>query len=79
MPQEIFEKLCIKLRPSTQTNKGFRDPVSVEKQVAAALYYLADEGRMRKVANSFGIEKWTISIIIWRFIFTLEKFSRATI
>ena len=42
MPQEIFEKLCIKLRPSIQKNKGFRDPVSVEKQVAAGLYYLVE-------------------------------------
>ena len=71
MPQEIFEKLCIKLRPSIQKNKGFRDPVSVEKQVAAALYYLADEGRMRKVANSFGIEKWPISKIIRHALFLL--------
>ena len=71
MPQEIFEKLCIKLRPSIQKNKGFRDPVSVEKQVVAALYYLADEGRMRIVANSYGIEKWTISKIIRHVLFLL--------
>ena len=69
MPQEIFGKLCIEVRPSIQKNKGFRDPVSVEKQVAAALYYLADEGRMRTVANSFGIEKWTIWKIIRRVLF----------
>ena len=69
MPQEIFEKLCIKLRPSIQKNKGFRDRVSVEKQVAAALYYLAYEGRVRKVANSFGIENWTISKMIRRVLF----------
>ena len=80
MPQEIFEKLCIKLRPSIQKNKGFRDPVSVEKQVVAALYYLADEGRIQKVANSFGIEKWTISKIIKSvFFFALEKFSLVSI
>ena len=42
IPQEIFEKLCTMLRPSIQKNKGFRDPVSLKKQVAAALYYLAD-------------------------------------
>ena len=56
MPQEIFEKLCIKLRPSIQKNKGFGDAVSVEKQVAVALYYHADEGRMQKVANYCGIK-----------------------
>ena len=37
--------------------------------MAVALYYLADEGRMRKVANSFDIEKWTISKIIRRVLF----------
>ena len=71
MPQEIFQKLCIKLRPSIQKNIGFRDPASVEKQVAAALYYLADKGRMRKVANSFGTGKWTISRIIRCVLFLL--------
>ena len=67
MSQESFEKLCIELRPYIQKNKiRFRDPISVEKQVAATLHYLADEGRMRKVSNSFGIEKSTVSKIIRR-------------
>ena len=57
MPQENFEKLCTKLRPV--------------KQVAAALYYLVDEGRMRKVANYFSIGKSTISEIIRRVLFLL--------
>ena len=61
MLQESFEKLCTKLRPYIQKNKGFQDPISVEKQVAAALYYCANEGRIRKVANSVDIEKSTIS------------------
>ena len=69
MPQEIFKKLCIKLRPPIQKNKGFQDAVSVEKKVTAALYYLTDEGRMRKVANSFRIEKKTILKIIRRVLF----------
>ena len=46
MPQESFEKLCNKLKPYIQKNKGLQDPISVEKQVAATLYYLADEGRV---------------------------------
>ena len=71
MPQESFEKLCTKLRPYIQKNKGFQDPIFVEKQATAALYYLADEGRMRKVANSFGIVKPTISKIIMRVLFLL--------
>ena len=35
-------------------------PVLVERRVAVTLYYLADEGRMRKVANAFGIGKSTV-------------------
>ena len=43
----------------------------MEKQVAVALYYFADKGRMPKVANSFGIGKLTISKIIKRVLFLL--------
>ena len=67
--QESFEKLYTKLRPYILKNKGFRDPISVAKQLTAALYYLADEDRMRKVANSFGIGKSTILKIIRRVLF----------
>ena len=35
-------------------------PLSVEKRVAVTLCYLADEQRMRKVANAFGIGKSTV-------------------
>ena len=72
MPQENFEKLCTKLRPYIQKNKGFQDPISVEKQVAAA-YYLADECKMRKVANSCHIGKSAILKIIRRALFLLQK------
>ena len=40
--------------------------MSVETQVAVTLYYLADEGRMRKVSNSFGLGKATVSKVIRR-------------
>ena len=64
MSQESFEKLCTEVRRYIQKNKTtFQDPISVEKQVAA-LYYLADEGRMRKVENSFGIGKSAVSKMI---------------
>ena len=38
-----------------------RKPTDIKKQVVIVLYYLADEGRMRKTANAFGIAKWTVS------------------
>ena len=44
----------------------FREPVSVETQVAVTLYYLADEGRIRKISNTFGLGKSTVSTIIRR-------------
>ena len=79
MPQKMFQKLCTKLRPYNQKTKGFRDPISVEKQVGAALYYLADEGRMRQVANSFSIKKSRkLSGIVFTFVFPLYLFNKAT-
>ena len=38
--------------------------VPVNKRVAASLYYMSDEGAIRKVVNAFGIVKSTVSIII---------------
>ena len=61
MSEASFYMLCEELRPylTKQTTK-LRKPVSVETQVAATLYYLADEGRMRKVSNSLGLGKATV-------------------
>ena len=41
-------------------------PLSVEKQVVVTLYYIADEGRMRMVANAFCIGKSTVSKVVRR-------------
>ena len=43
-----------------------RSPVEVERQVALALYYLSDEGRLRKTANAFGLSRPCISVIVRR-------------
>ena len=43
-----------------------RKAVNVEVQLAAMLYYLAGEGRLRKVANAFGLAGSTVSVIIRR-------------
>ena len=40
--------------------------MSAETQVAVTLYYLADQGRMRKVSNSFGLGKATVSKVVCR-------------
>ena len=67
MSEASFYMLCEELRPylTKQTTK-LQKPASVETQVAATLYYLADEGRMRKVSNSFGLGKATVSKVIRR-------------
>ena len=63
-----FMKLCNQLRPYIEKKTTrFRKPLSVETQVAIMLYYVADEGRMQKVANTFGIAKCTVSVVV-RFV-----------
>ena len=47
-------------------------PTSVEKQGAMTLYYLADEGRLRKVANAFGVSRSTVSLAIRRVCFVIS-------
>ena len=40
--------------------------LDVERQVALTLYYLSDEGRMRKTANAFGLSRSSVSVVIRR-------------
>ena len=44
-------------------------PLSVEKRVGVTLYYLADKGRMRKVANAFGVGKSTVFKLVRSWLF----------
>ena len=57
MSENWFYMLCEELRPylTTKQTTKLQKSVSVETQVAITLYYLADEGRMRKISNSFGL------------------------
>ena len=41
-------------------------PVSSKAQLALTLYYLSDEGRLRKVADVFGLSRSCCSLIIRR-------------
>ncbi|CAL9706527.1 unnamed protein product [Knipowitschia caucasica] len=45
---------------------NMRAPVGVLKKVACTLYYLGDEGRLRKTANAFGLARGTVSLIVRR-------------
>lgn len=67
MHRGTFYKLCDELRPFiTRQATNMRQPIDVEKQVAVTLYYLSDEGRLRKTANAFGLSRASVSIIIRR-------------
>lgn len=58
MTKQSFYKLCDELRLYIERQATvMRTPVSVEKQVAITLYYLSDEGRLRKTANAFGVSR----------------------
>jgi hypothetical protein len=62
-----FFKLTDMLRPYIEHQvTHMRSPVPVETQVAITLNYLSDEGRLRKVANAFGISRSSCSIIVRR-------------
>ena len=67
MSRPTFLLLCEELRPFVQKKAtNMRLPVDVERQVASTLYYLSDEGRIRKTANAFGLSRSVISNIIRR-------------
>ncbi|CAB4017745.1 nuclease HARBI1 [Paramuricea clavata] len=67
MSKPNFLKLCNQLRPYLEKKTTrYRKPLSVETQVAITLYYVADEGRLQKVANAFGSARCTASVVIRR-------------
>ena len=62
-----FFDLVSLLRPYTERQVTImRSPISPETQVALTLYHFSDEGRLQKVANSFGLSRSVCSIIIRR-------------
>ena len=67
MQRDTFYKICSELRPYIDRQiTNMRQPIDVEKQAAVTLYYLSDEGCLRKIANAFGISWASTSIIIRR-------------
>ena len=67
MTKTSFYTVFDELRPFIQRQTTImRLPVDVEKQVALTLYYLSDEGRLRKTANAFGLSRSCVSIVIRR-------------
>ena len=67
MSRPTFLLLCEELRPFVQKKAtNMRLSMDVKRQVASTLYYLSDEGRIRKTANAFGLSRSVISNIIRR-------------
>ena len=69
-----FFNLAGLLRPYIKRQDTvMRKPVTAEIQVAVALYYLSDEGRLRKVPNAFDLSRSCCSIIVRRVSFAITK------
>ena len=63
--RQFLQVICDELRTFIERKvTNMRLPVSVETQVALTLYYLSDEGRLRKTANTFGLSRARVSVII---------------
>ena len=65
MSKVSMKRLAEELRPYIEGKDTImRSSADVLKQVAITLYYLSDEGRMRKTANAFGISRQSVSKIV---------------
>ncbi|KAK1894420.1 putative nuclease HARBI1 [Dissostichus eleginoides] len=57
----LSEELHPYIEKQTTTMRAPIDPL---KRVALVLYYLSDEGRLRKTAKAFGVSRQALSVII---------------
>ena len=74
LTRSSFFFLCEQLRPHIERQTTvIRQPVDVERQMAVTLYYLSIEGRLRKTANSFGLSRSTVLIVILRVCHAISK------
>ena len=65
MSRESFYIVAFMLRSYIKRqDTKFRLAVPVDKQLALTLYYLSNEGRLRKTANAFGLLMSLFFIII---------------
>ncbi|KAK0154839.1 putative nuclease HARBI1 [Merluccius polli] len=68
--RENFRKTSLialseELRPYIQRQTtAMRAPIETMKRVALMLYYLSDEGRLRKTANAFGVSRQAVSVVV---------------
>ena len=68
MKRETFVKLCHDLSPGLEGQATLKDANVIigRKTSCCPLYFLADERRVRKLANAFGIGKSTVLKVVRR-------------
>ncbi|CAL9702247.1 unnamed protein product [Knipowitschia caucasica] len=65
MSRESVVALTEELSPHIEgQTTNMRAPIDPLKRVALTLYYLSDEGRLRKTANAFGVSRQAVSVIV---------------
>ncbi|KAK0150077.1 putative nuclease HARBI1 [Merluccius polli] len=65
MSRASLVALSEELRPHIEgQTTNMREANNALKKVACTLYYLSDEGRIRKTANSFGLSRQAVSVIV---------------
>lgn len=65
MSRDSLVALTEDLRPYIEGQRTkMRAPIDTLKKVALTLYYLSDEGRIRKTANAFGVSRQAVSVIV---------------
>ncbi|KAK0146967.1 putative nuclease HARBI1 [Merluccius polli] len=65
MSKTSLVALSEELRPYIQRQTtAMRAPIETIKRVALTLYYLSDEGRLRKTANAFGVSQQAVSVVV---------------
>lgn len=75
MTRRSFFKLCDHLGLVIQRQSTpMHSPVDVNRQVALTLYYLSDEGRLRKTANAFGLSKSCVSVVVRRVTRVISRY-----
>lgn len=71
MSKRTFQQLCEKLHNQLQPKEAFlksREPLSVERQVAIAIYKLASCAEYRVVGSVFGVAKSTVHKCVYRVV-----------
>lgn len=77
MGKRSFDFLCYQLQDVLKAHPNpVREPLSVEKKVAIALYKLASSCEYRVVGNVFGVHKSTVHNCVYDFVRAVNKVLR---